>query len=317
MTASPEILVIGVGIIGLSTAIRLAELGAKVVIVTEHEPQDTASALATAMVGPTFAPPGSRLRVWEDETLREVSAVHDLKAGVHSCRGRFASRYAGVLPPGMEKLSHFQPCSDAELPSGFHVGFWAEVPLVNMSLYLDHLLDRFKRAGGTIEFRAIASLTEAATLAPMVVNCSGLGARHLVPDADVEPIRGPKVIVANPGIETFFMEGPPSEEWTSIHPHGDLVVLGGSSRLSEDITPSPEEARAIIARCTSVEPRLAGAVVIEHRVGLRPGRSAVRLEREVRNGSTIVHNYGHGSVGVTLSWGCARDAVALLGLSAQ
>jgi D-amino-acid oxidase len=316
MTATPEVLVVGVGIIGLSTAIRLAELGAKVVIVTEHEPQDTTSALATAMVGPTFAPPASRLRVWENETLREVSAVQDLGAGVHSCRGRFASRFAGVLPPGAEKLSRFQPCSDTELPNGFHSGFWAEVPLVNMPLYVDHLLDRFKRAGGAVEYRAIASLIEAASLSPMVVNCSGLGARYLVPDSDVAPIRGPKIIVANPGIETFFMEGPPSEEWTSIHPHGDFAVLGGSSRSSDDTTPSPAEARTIIDRCTSVEPRLAGAEVIEHRVGLRPGRSAIRLEREVLNGSTIVHNYGHGGVGVTLSWGCAHDVVALLGLSA-
>jgi D-amino-acid oxidase len=48
-------------------------------------------------------------------------------------------------------------------------------------------------------------------------------------------------------------------------------------------------------------------------VGLRPARSAVRLERETpRPGSTLVHNYGHGGAGVTLSWGCAGEVSELV-----
>lgn len=313
MTSPAEVLVIGAGVIGLSTATALAENGMTVVICTAHHPLETTSAIATAMVGPTFAESGSPLRVWEDETLRELSAVQDPAAGVHVCRGRFASRYPDMVPPGAENLAGFQSCSRSELPDGYRSGFWADLPLIDMPLYLHYLVERFKRAGGVIELRAIDSITEAASLSPVVVNCSGLAARHLVPDPGVAPLRGPKIIVTNPGIETFFMEGPPSEHWTSIHPHGEVVVLGGSALASGDTTPSPEEAGAILARCTSVEPRLADADVIEHRVGLRPGRSAVRLEREVVSGSTIVHNYGHGGIGVTLAWGCARDVAALLG----
>jgi hypothetical protein len=42
------------------------------------------------------------------------------------------------------------------------------------------------------------------------------------------------------------------------------------------------------------------------RVGLRPfRRGGVRLEAEA--GTRIVHNYGHGGSGVTLSWGCALE----------
>jgi D-amino-acid oxidase len=312
MTPVGEVLVVGAGVIGLSTAIRLAEDGMTVAIATAHDPQHTTSALASAMIGPTFAPPGSRLRLWEEETLRELSGLDGLALGVHRCRGRFASRHAGVQPPGVEDLARFEHCGQAELPDGYRSGFWAEVPLVDMPVYLAYLLQRFNEAGGTMEVRAIDSLIEAASISPLVVNCSGLGARHLVPDPDVVAIRGPRIVVANPGVDTFFMEGPPSEEWTCFHPHGDVVVLGGSARPREDITPDPEEAQAILARCASVEPRLAGAVVIEHRVGLRPGRSSVRLERELVNGSTVVHNYGHGGLGVTLSWGCARGAAALL-----
>jgi D-amino-acid oxidase len=43
------------------------------------------------------------------------------------------------------------------------------------------------------------------------------------------------------------------------------------------------------------------------RVGLRPARPAVRLETEGTPGGVIVHCYGHGGAGVTLSWGCAEE----------
>jgi len=52
--------------------------------------------------------------------------------------------------------------------------------------------------------------------------------------------------------------------------------------------------------------------VLEHRVGLRPARTSVRLEAERAGEVTFVHNYGHGGSGVTLSWGCAEDATELV-----
>jgi D-amino-acid oxidase len=53
--------------------------------------------------------------------------------------------------------------------------------------------------------------------------------------------------------------------------------------------------------------------VLGHAVGLRPGRHAIRLEAEVvGGGGVVVHNYGHGGSGVTLSWGCAEEVVGLV-----
>jgi D-amino-acid oxidase len=68
----------------------------------------------------------------------------------------------------------------------------------------------------------------------------------------------------------------------------------------------------ILQRCRRVEPRLAEAEVIETITGLRPDRPSVRVEIEPLGAARCVHNYGHSSNGVTLSWGCARDVVRLL-----
>jgi D-amino-acid oxidase len=69
--------------------------------------------------------------------------------------------------------------------------------------------------------------------------------------------------------------------------------------------------RAIIARCTEVVGELAGAEVLGEKVGLRPARhGGPRVEREGR----IVHAYGHGGAGMTLSWGCAEEITRLVDL---
>ena len=53
--------------------------------------------------------------------------------------------------------------------------------------------------------------------------------------------------------------------------------------------------------------------LIAARVGLRPFRKiGVRVEcAALQDGRTVIHNYGHGGSGVTLSWGCARKALNL------
>jgi D-amino-acid oxidase len=53
-------------------------------------------------------------------------------------------------------------------------------------------------------------------------------------------------------------------------------------------------------------PALRQARVLRHKVGLRPVRPAVRLERV----GDVVHCYGHGGAGITLSWGCADEVLA-------
>ncbi|CAD5991022.1 protein of unknown function [Streptomyces sp. KY75] len=158
---------------------------------------------------------------------------------------------------------------------------------------------------------------EAAAQAPVVVNCTGLGARELVPDAGVRAVRGQLVVVENPGIAEWFTEADPASAATTyFFPQPAGLVLGGTAEADDERRePDAAVAREIVARCARVRPEIAGARVLGHRVGLRPVREGgVRIEAEaLPGGGLLVHNYGHGGAGVTVAWGCARAAAALVG----
>jgi D-amino-acid oxidase len=92
-------------------------------------------------------------------------------------------------------------------------------------------------------------------------------------------------------------------------PRAHDIVVGGTEQPGEwSRTPSPDDAEAILARARRLVPELAAAAVLRHRVGLRPARPQVRVERV----GEVVHCYGHGGAGVTLSWGTADEVAELV-----
>jgi D-amino-acid oxidase len=184
-----------------------------------------------------------------------------------------------------------------------------------MPVYLAYLQRRLADAGTVVEIRRVTSLAEPAAQAPVVVNCTGIGARHVVPDRDLMPLRGQLVVVENPGLTEFFVEDTGSSPYQCyIYPHGSTVVLGGVALRGQwSLEPDEAVAAGILARCVEVEPRLRGVRVIGHRVGLRPGRTRVRLAEERIGGARVIHNYGHGRAGVSLSWGCAEEVAQMVG----
>jgi D-amino-acid oxidase len=96
------------------------------------------------------------------------------------------------------------------------------------------------------------------------------------------------------------------------------VVVGGTAQTgSYDPRPDPQTADVILARARALVPELARARVVGHRVGLRPTRPSVRLEAQRCEDGTVVHCYGHGGAGVTLSWGCADEVADLVDAAAS
>jgi D-amino-acid oxidase len=315
MNPSTSAVVLGAGVSGLTTAIRLQETGWHVRIVSEHLPQDTTSAVAAAIWLPYKAYPPEHTLRWGTRTFTVFEELaKDSASGVSMQEGFELWRQPMPDPWWRGAVPQFARARTAELPPGYCDGFCFTVPRIEMPIYLSYLMERFLASGGHCEQRAVRSLDEAAAIVPVLVNCTGLGARSLVPDESLQPIRGQIVRVANPGLTRFFLDEEGPDGMTYIVPRSRDCILGGTADEGcWERSPDAGVAAAILARCVALEPRLAGAAVLEHKVGLRPGRPAVRLEWEERPGGVVcVHNYGHGGSGVTLSWGCAEEAVALL-----
>jgi len=193
-------------------------------------------------------------------------------------------------------------------------GYVFEAPVIEMPLYLDYLLRRFAALGGRVETHALVSLADALAASDLMIDCAGLGARELVGDTSLFAIRGQVVRVAQVGIERFWLDDYGPRGLAYIIPRSNDIILGGTAQDGdEQLDPDRATAEAILDRCAALEPRLRDAEILEHKVGLRPGRPAVRLEAEqLGAGRLLVHNYGHGGAGVTLSWGCADEVVRLV-----
>jgi D-amino-acid oxidase len=208
-----------------------------------------------------------------------------------------------------------------------------QTPLIDTDVYMAWLLGEVLGHGGALERRrvdgplvAAADSLRNAYRADVVVNCTGLGARELAGD-EVVPVRGAWLLVENDGARfpkvtaahcSSLTDSATGGGFLFIVPRGrDRLILGGMAQPDRWTIELGSErdcvAQSMWQRCAQFMPCLADAKVsecLEIRVGLRPFRPAgVRVQRE--SGAPVVHNYGHGGSGVTLSWGSAQNAARL------
>jgi D-amino-acid oxidase len=304
-----DAVVIGAGVSGLTTAVCLAEAGLRVRIIAKDPPLSTTSAVAGASWSPYLAA-DPRMVGWSHITrmaLASVATAHP-EAGVRLVRGLEANAGSTDPPTWARLVPDFSPADKP--PDGYQAGWWFTAPVVDMQLYLPYLEARLARCGVSIEIDKFDVFDQAHELAPIVVNCTGLGSRELAGDRLVHAVRGQLVILPNPGIDYFFQENGAAEEFTYFTPHSTRLVLGGCALPhDESLEPDEDLAARIVERCVAIEPRLRDLPVLELRTGLRPNRVSVRLEIDLSSGQPVIHNYGHGGSGLTLSWGCAATVL--------
>lgn len=308
------VVVVGAGIVGLTTAVALIEKGYQVVVTADRFSPETTSDVAAAVWYPYSVSPRSLALDWsrtsflrfrdEARALPHLVSMVEFHELFHTSVGD---------PWWGQSVDGFRHLDADELPPTYADGYSALVPVIESTPYLQHLLDRVLGGGGTIQ-KLDGPLQQLSELQySRIVNCSGFGAAELCDDDSIYPMRGQVLRVSKSvGLTKTFADDTVDDMPTYIVPRLHDCILGGTATREVDVSPREIETESILNRCLKIMPSLADASILSVKVGIRPGRPSVRLEREHVGNQLIVHNYGHGGAGFTLSWGTASRAVDLL-----
>jgi D-amino-acid oxidase len=307
-----KIRVIGAGIVGLTSALRLAQAGHAVDVVAAGTGQDTTSSVAAALWYPYRAYPELAVTRWSAITYDVCQRLAaDPATGVRLRHGRELFRQPVPDPWWRAAVPTLDRVGPAQLPAGYLDGYQLTVPVLDMALHLPWLLDRLRTLSVPVRQARLGQLADAFDGVAAVVNCTGLGARDLADDRTLMPVRGQVLVVEQFGLTEWLLAQTDPHQLLYVVPRNDTVLLGGTAEEGdEDLAVRADTAAAILDRCAELLPELSTARILGHRVGLRPGRPEVRLETAFTRHGPVVHCYGHGGAGVTVSYGCAEDVVA-------
>lgn len=168
--SSAQIIVVGAGVSGLTSALCLAEAGWSVRVWTAASPQQTTSVVA----GAVWIPPRPVERAvetlgWTEFSLgvfRELATDPDTGVRLAPALSVGELSASEAMSSAARLIPQLRPAEPAELPDGYEVGFRATVPMIDMPHYLEYLTRRLAAAGCEIEEHPVRSLAEAADEAP-------------------------------------------------------------------------------------------------------------------------------------------------------
>lgn len=312
-----KVQVIGAGLSGLTTAVTLSLRGHSVVLSALDMPAASASMIAGAIWHPFFQEP-------DEDYLRRASETYSTLA-------RFATDAdSGVMRRVLTEFystdldalwwSPAVPCvrriSASDIQAPYRCAYEVPVFVADTPRYLAYLSNLFLGLGGRIERQYVQALHDAgASGFDAVVNCSGYGAFALCNDRTMDIVRGVVVEVEKPlDFSGCFIDDSVAHRPTYVIERETDCILGGTAEpgLTGTLV-DPFVVDDIVARCSRLAPRIAGARIKRWSVGFRPRRKRVRLEADATF-PRLFHNYGHGGSGFTLSWGCASELSTLLDL---
>lgn len=342
-----DVLVVGAGVIGITTAIRLREAGYSVIVAASETPTTILKREKSELSGKPegiytssgsggfwmpFYANGERLKQWCLSTYDVLEAdANASKPGVSMHDGfiLYYEKLPDELPFYGERSSMVSVTSadDERVPSAYAGALRMTVPIVVMDDYLPYLEEYMLSIG--VELRiaelTMASATDLAlkTGRDVIVNCTGVGSASFSEDSTVSPGRGVTVRVRRPSsAPNYFItesegDGLLSRDGLLAYclPRGAEYTLGGTIFKDDWRTHTgAAEAEGVLQRCATLLPGVDKWERTSVWSGLRPLRTGgIRLEvQEDGDGTPIVANYGHGGSGVTSCWGCASAVVEII-----
>jgi D-amino-acid oxidase len=228
--------VLGCGVIGLSTARQLQRQGGRVTIYTKEMPPETTSNVAGGLWLPTSSYNPQRVGQPFLEQFRRAAqisnrAFQNLVGEVYGVRWietyilQRETTQERELPGGAQLYPETHVHSDPEHYFGFPHAKQFSTMLIEPAVYLNALLRDYYLAGGKIVVKEFRSREQIARLPePVIVNCTGLGAKMLFKDEGLSPVRGQlEVLLPQPEIDYCYLFGS-----LYMFPRRDGIVLGGT-----------------------------------------------------------------------------------------
>jgi glycine/D-amino acid oxidase-like deaminating enzyme len=275
--------VIGCGSVGLTCARQLQRRGFDVTIYAMSVPPYTTSNMSLAGFTPAsgLVATDRRTSQWDaqyrraaDISYRELQLLAGPYYGVSWLNNY--SLLDELRPP--QASTPERPSLNAGLTTGQDVLQPGEHPFptkyavvspqirIEPSIYLDHLVRDFQLWGGRIVIRKFDTPRELAGLRePIIVNCTGLGAKELFADQELVPLKGQLTVMA-PQHEVNYHTtgGVPPRPGASLGIHmmarSDGIVLGGTAQRGVwTLEPDEDERKRIVDSHIAVFSAMKGA----------------------------------------------------------
>lgn len=283
---------------------------------TQKDAQDSVSGVAAAIWFPYKAYPIEDVNKWSLQSYNKyIDLAKNAETGGHFIPFSIVEKeettpfWLQALPDGLEITK--TTASYNNIPSTTYTTL---LPLVETPLFLKYLQKQFKDLGGKVIYKTITSIHDLNS-DKTYINCLGLGAAKIFGDTQTYPIQG-QIVKLEPSknISGLSIEFPFDEfidEHLYIIPRSDCIIVGGSSVDStSDINNNQDRIDRILNRAYTIVPELKKLRILDAKVGLRPGRNQVKINKDDK--LNVYHNYGHGGSGYTIAWGCASHVANLI-----
>jgi D-amino-acid oxidase len=250
--------VLGCGVVGLATARLLQTHGFDVAVYTRDLPPDTTSNVAGALWYPHLVVDDARRTPAFDAQFERAARFshryfQTLLGDRHGVAWREQYFLSGA-PLGdfweyallRDLFPEPRRLHPSEHPFGQRHVLVDTMMFIEPPIYLPALLGDFRDAGGRVHVRTFATPAEVASLAePVVVNCTGLGARELFGDRDLTAVKGQlTVLLPQPEVDYALL----TEDDLYMFPRRDGILLGGTHEYGvETREPNAEAGRSILA----------------------------------------------------------------------
>jgi glycine/D-amino acid oxidase-like deaminating enzyme len=262
--ADKRAVVLGCGVMGLTSARLLQQRGWQVTILAKELPPYTTSDVAGGQWAPTSisraAHETSAFSQQFDEALRISFQAFEKQVGasygvtwkenyflMDTVNERTRPSYLDRWPTLFPDQAMLSP-EEHPFPAKNVLRF--RTMLIEPAIFLRQLMGEVLQAGGQIQQREIATREELATLnVRVVLNCTGFGAKTLFGEDELTPIRGQLVIVPRDSRIDYITHGGVAggDGLLYMFPRDDGILLGGTyERGATHLTPEAETSVRII-----------------------------------------------------------------------